>query len=307
MRSSPRVLLVCSFLVIALACNLPDVGLSATATPSFIIDFPPTGAATASAAALHTPTATHTPAATAPVQFKVAVIVDTASEPVTREQAESLVNDASANFLALTGYGIEMVDFVEDGAGGTTTDMANRYIQSYASVFPHGVIIFSYGDDGRAKLYGGYGYAVPGAAGFHNNFVSPATGDGYVYVAVVHFSHKYAACGYGGLDSVQSSVSIDGECRNQPGVACVQHNGYSMCSDALDNLYASTPTYFAASSIIHELLHPFSPGGNQDHYATPECIARMGWPEGWFVLEQAEQYNGLCPFVYGNFKSSYQP
>lgn len=290
-------------LILVLACNAPG---AASPTPSPALTFPPL---------TDVPTSTDTPApvtgtpsgVVAVANFKVAVIVDTLSEPVTREQAQSLVNDADQTFLALTGFGIEMVDFVEDGAGGSTTDMANRYIQSYASVFPNGVIIFSYGDNGDAKLYGGYGYAILGAAGFHNSFISPATGDGHVYVAVVHFSHKYAACGYGGLDAVQSAVSIDGECRNQPGVACVEYHGYSMCSDAVDDLYASTPTYFAATSIIHEILHPFSPGGNEDHYATPQCNAAMGWPDGYFVFEESQYYNGLCPFVYQNFIDSYQP
>ncbi|MGH8247211.1 MAG: hypothetical protein ACREUU_12370, partial [Gammaproteobacteria bacterium] len=155
--------------ILVSGCNLPG---SVTPTPSPLITFPP---ATDVAVETETPAnvpATETPAGPAPIaNFKAAVIVDTLSEPVTLEEAQSLMADANSIFLALTGFGFEMVDFVEDGAGGTTTDMANRYIQSYASVFPHGVIIFSYGDSGDAKLFGGYGYAVPGAAGFHNTFV----------------------------------------------------------------------------------------------------------------------------------------
>jgi hypothetical protein len=304
---SARTIGICMILLLAWGCNLPGSEASATGTSSPALIFPP----------LDDPTPTSTPAAATITEtvtvipsvptFKAAVIVDTTSELVTREQAHSLVSDANAIFLALTGFGFEMVDFVEDGAGGSTTDMANRYIQSYASVFPNGVIIFSYGDNEDARLLGGYGYAIPGAAGFHNTFVSPVTGDGQVYVAVVHFSHKYAACGYGGLETVQGSASFDGECRNQPGIACVEHNGYSMCSNAVDNLYASTPTHFVASTIIHEVLHPFSPGGNQDHYATPQCNAVMGWPENHFDLAEAEYYNGMCPFVYQNFIQSYQP
>lgn len=305
MSTSSRMILFITSLMLVLACNAPG---SVTPTP-----LPPITLLFVTIAPVETDTPapvplTETPTGLAPIaNFKVAVIVDTLSEPVTEVQAQNLVADADPMFRALTGFGFEMVDFIEDGAGGTTTDMVNRYIQSYASVFPHGVIVFSYGDNGDAKLYGGYGYAVPGAAGFHNTFVSPATGDGHVYVAVVHFSHKYAACGYGGLDTVQSAVSIDGECRNQPDVACVEHNGYSKCADAVDDLYSSTPTYFAASSIIHEFLHPFSPGGNEDHYATPQCNAVMGWPEGNFVFEESQYYNGLCPFVYQNFINSYQP
>ena len=107
-----------------------------------------------------------------------------------------------------------------------------------------------------------------------------------MYVAVVHFGHKYAACGYGSSETVQSGTALDGECRNQPGMACAQHNGYSMCSDSVPHLYASTPTYFVSSTIVHELLHPFSPGGDLDHYNTPECNTRMGYPPQFFDLQE---------------------
>ena len=80
-----------------------------------------------------------------------------------------------------------------------------------------------------------------------------------------------------------------------------------MCANAVGNLYMSTPTYFVSSTIIHELLHPFAPGGDQDHYSTPECNSRMGYPAGFFDLQESEYYNGLCPFVYENFVNSYQP
>ena len=59
--------------------------------------------------------------------------------------------------------------------------------------------------------------------------------------------------------------------------------------------------------IVHGLLHNFGPGGDQDHYATPECNARMGYPAAFFDLQESEYYNGLCPFVYEDFTKSYHP
>jgi len=115
------------------------------------------------------------------------------------------------------------------------------------------------------------------------------------------------ACGYSGADNVQSTVSLAGECRGQTGIACVSHNGYSMCSNAVGNLYTSTPTYAVSSMIVHGLLHNFGPAGDKDHYATPECNARMGYPAGFYDLQEGEYYNGLCPFVYEEFTKSYQP
>jgi hypothetical protein len=297
--------------MVLMACSLP----SATAVPiltalpvSVTVAVPtvPTEVIPAIPPPTTNPFLTPTVASTIKAYFTVAVIVDTTSEPVRRDQAQQLINDANKVFPILTSFGFALTDFTEDGLGGSTNDRVNRYVQTHAAL-PNGIVVFSFGDGGRAKLYGGYSYSVPGPAGYRNAFVSPAVGGDKIYIAVIHFSHKYAACGYGGADAPQSSVSVDGECRNRPGTACVQHNGYSMCANAVGNVYASTPTYFAASTVIAEFLHPFSSGGKEDYYAMPECNAHMGYPQGFFDLQEAEYYNGMCPFVYENFKNSYQP
>jgi hypothetical protein len=237
--------------------------------------------------------------------FKVAVIVDTLSEPVTHEQAQGLLDEANKLIQPFVPIGIEMVDFVEDGNGGATKDMTNRYLASHSTIQANGILIFSFGDGGQAKLHDGYGYAIP--IGTRNAFVSPVGGANQIYIAVVRFGLKYMACGYGGKDTVQSTTAIDGECRNKPGTACVQNNGYSMCSNAVGNLYTSPPNHFVASTVIHAFLHSFSPGGNKDDYATPECNARMGYPTGFFDLQESQYYNGICPFVYEDFAAAYQP
>ena len=239
--------------------------------------------------------------------FKVAVIVDTLSEPVPREQAQNIFDEASRLVQPFAPVGLEMVDFVEDGSGGATKDMADRYLASHTSTQINGILIFSFGDGGQAKVHDGYGYALPAPAGYRNTFVSPTGGTNQIYVAVVRFGSKYMACGYGGTDKVQSATAIDGECRNKPGTACVQNNGYSMCANAVRNLYTTPATHFVSSTIIHEFLHSFSPGGDKDNYATPECNARMGYPASFFDLQESEYYNGICPFVYENFAASYRP
>ena len=238
--------------------------------------------------------------------FKAAVIVDTTSEKVTREQAQSIFKEASGFLTELTPYGLEMVDFVEDGSGGSTKDMVNRYLGAQPANGLNGIVIFSLGDGGQARLSGGYGYSVPSDE-TQNAFASPVGGGNQIYVAVVDFTYKYMACGYGGSDSPQSATSLQGECNGQAGTACVQQNGYSMCANAVGNLYMSTPTHFVSSAIIRGLLHNFAPGGEQDNYATPECSAKMGYPAGFFDLQESEYYNGLCPFVYEDFTKSYQP
>ncbi len=294
-------------------------GLSVIACGSSVAPATQTAAAplTEAASSLAVPAATDSlvpslspsPSATSTTgtNFKVAVIVDTLSEPVTLEQSQGVFNEANGLIQPFVKVNLEMVDFVQDGSGGATKDMAARYLASHPAERVNGLLIFSFGDGGQAKLQDGYGYALPGPAGFRNSFVSPVAGTEQIYVAVVRFGRKYMPCGYRGTDVQQSAAAIGDECRAKPGTACVQKNGYSMCSDATGNLYASTPTHFVASTIIHEFLHLFSPGGDKDNYATPACNARMGYPTGFFDMQESQYYNGICPFVYDEFQASYQP
>ncbi len=240
-------------------------------------------------------------------EFSVAVIVDTASERVSREQAGAVVEEASDYLREFSPIGLVMTDFAEDGGGGSTADMASRYMTAHAAALPAGLIIFSFGDNAEAKANGGYGFSLPAPAGFQNRFVSALAGANAMYVAVVDYGYKYMPCGYGGSDAVQSTVSLGGECRGQAGTACISTNGYSMCSNAVGNLYTSTPTHAVASAIVHGLLHNFGPNGSQDDYPTPQCKARMGYPEAYFDLQESEYYNGLCPFVYEEFTKAYRP
>jgi hypothetical protein len=243
------------------------------------------------------------------------VIVDLDSEPVTYEEAQELVAQASAILGELTGFSYTMVDFVESASPGTVSDLAATYIQDHAGSLPNGIIIFSYGDGDSARTYGGYAFTLPGPPGFQNAFNSPVVGNNQVYISVQHWSHRYAACGYGGSD-VETPVqdtSFGGECRNQDGVPCVEMYGYSMCSDAVDDLYASSRTYFGSSVIIHETMHSFGFEGNYDHYGTEQCDTTMAsgtsgrpYAEG-FDHAEFQYYNGMCPHVYDNFVSSYQP
>jgi hypothetical protein len=237
----------------------------------------------------------------------VAVIVDTLSEPVTREQAQAVIDEASRLLRELAPFSIEMMDFVEDAGGGSTKDVASRYVTAHAAALPNGMVVFSFGDNRQAKASGAYSYGLVAPAGFKNSFVSPVLGADQIYVAVVDFNQKYAPCGYGGSETTHSSSSLDGECHNQAGTACVQQNGRSMCADAARTLYNSTPTYYLSSTIVHQLLHPFAPGGDQDHFSTPQCNARMGYPSEFFDLQESQYHNDLCPFVYEEFAKSHQP
>lgn len=153
--------------------------------------------------------------------FRWAVIVDLDSEPVSREEAQELVDQASAISIALTGFGFEMVDFVERSSPQQVIDLGIDYIAEHGDSLPNGIIIFSYGDNDHARTFGGYAFTLDGPAGFRNEFASPSAGEDKIYISVQHWSHRYAACGYGG-STAQTPVqdtSLNGECRNQDGVA----------------------------------------------------------------------------------------
>lgn len=246
--------------------------------------------------------------------FTWAVIVDLNSEPVTREQAQALVSQASAILTELTGFSYAMTDFIESTKPGGVSVLMRDYMQSHTRNLPNGIIIFSYGEGDRARTYGGYSYSVNGPSRFRNTFISPVVGDNRVYISVQHWSHRFAQCGYGSTvaEVPVRDTSFNGECRNRVGIPCVEKHGYSMCSDAVDDLYASSPTYFAASTIIHETMHSFGKEGVMDHYGTEVCKARMAAgasdrPYDTLDLAQSAYYNGMCPDVYDNFMRAYQP
>ena len=308
MMHNLHLLLAISMLMLSvIACGTSSPPAAQTPTSSFPTPLATASNATAATEAIASQGAPTSGGAPAKPEFTVAVIADRRTEQVTREQAQAAVDEASRFLREFSPYGLTLVDFAEDGNGGATTDMASRYAAARSAPLPNGLVIFSAGDNRQAAASGGYGYSMPVLGAFRNAFVSPVGGENQLYVAVVDYNYKYMACGYGGSDTAQSTVSLAGECRGQTGIACVAHNGYSMCSNAVGNLYTSTPTYAVSSMIVHGLLHNFGPGGDQDHYATPECNARMGYPAGFFDLQESEYYNGLCPSVYEEFTKSYRP
>jgi hypothetical protein len=290
-------------LLTILACSLPR---AFTPTPS---PPPPSSPAPIPSPTPFSTTAgpTATPDARGAI-FTVSVLVDLGSEPIPLETLDRVLADASQILFEHTGITFGLIEATEGVPTSSVDAFARQYIAEAPAV-PNGLVVFSFGDDDRARTFGGYSVWVPGPAGFHNDFVSPVAGDAQVYVAVLHWGHRYARCGYGDTGEPISPVSVDGECSNQPGTACVEHNGYSFCSNALGRPYAETPTAFLSANIVHEFLHPFGVNGVYDHYGTQQCIEAMGWLGGGWVFshEEAERSVGMCPNVFAALAESYQP
>ena len=239
--------------------------------------------------------------------FKVAVIVDTTSDPVSREQAEAVMAVANEKLIDLTGYGLELVRFVEDDSGSSIDSLVEDFMINHENSSPNGIVVFSVGDDDRAKINRAYARQIPAPSGYRNSFVSPSQGDQTMYVGVLQFNYRYAACGYAGSDTIQNQVASSGECRGVDGEACVEWNGMQVCESVLELLEGHTPTDLAAGPVIHEFMHSFSDRGPGDHYGSEACNSRMEWSTDHFDLDESEYYNGMCPDVYDNFANSYLP
>lgn len=238
--------------------------------------------------------------------FEVAVIVDTTSDPVSREQAEAVIAIADEKLIGLTGFSLMLIDFVEDDSGGSIESLVENYMEN-RSTLPNGILIFSVGDDDRAKINRAYARQIPTPNGFRNAFASPSRGDGYMYVAVLQFNYRYAACGYAGTDTIQSLVSIGEECPGNDGQACAEWEGMQVCPAALPFLEGHTLIDMPAGPVIHEFMHAFGNRGPGDHYGSEACNLAMGWQPDHYDLEESETFNAMCPDVYDNFADSYLP
>ncbi len=239
--------------------------------------------------------------------FDVAVIVDKTTDPVSREQAEAILAISNQKMIELTGFGLQMVDFVEDDSGRLMEGLVMAFMADRpTNDLPNGILIFSTGDEDRAKIHRAYALQVPGPEGFRNEFDSPYKGDRFMYVAVLQFNYHYAACGYDDMDTVQSPVSIGAECGGEEGAVCTIWEGMQVCPVALPFLNGHTPIDMAAGPVVHEFMHPFGNNGPGDHYTSEVCHQAMGWEPGQDPGE-AEYYNDFCPFVYDVFAKSYDP
>lgn len=243
-----------------------------------------------------------------PPAFKIAVIIDATTDPVRREEVEEVLAIVAPRFLELTGFRLETIAIVEDGRGGSIERIATNYMEETSEI-PNGILIFSVGDDDRAKVNRAYAQWVPGPEGFRNPFVSPIpdVGDSHVYIAVVQFNHLYAACGYGGMDTIQSPFSSGDECRGVEGEICAEWEGLQVCPVALPFLEGNTRIDMAAEPVVHEFMHPFGLGGSEVHYGTEACNLAMGWKPDHFDEAEGIFHNGMCPNVYSVFKNSYYP
>ena len=184
----------------------------------------------------------------------------------------------------------------------------------YESEDPPEFFIFLRADDTSAT-YGGYAIGID-LAGSCNRYRDPQ-GDkkNRVYGGLMDWKHMYSSCGYDSSDPKNpvhiSNMSIDGECRNRRGTACIfrEDFGYYMCNDneSLNSFYAKDRYNFLAASTVHELMHHFGEHGNYDNFGTEKCSEIMGGTSyDDDTLNTFQKNAGICPKLFEVFKASYQ-
>lgn len=229
-------------------------------------------------------------------RFRVMVLQSTRRPPAPADfdrvfaRADALLGEKTGDHFVRVGF--------EDVGPGNPTSKVRAYMRAHPNDVPDGFLVLS--DDEESVEYGGYSLNIRRPPGTRNGF--PVTdGDGYVYIAVIDFFHKYARCGYNDRGDRVSARSRGGECHSQRGLQCVDNGNYWMCPYATDDLNAE-PDYFMACDIVHEFVHPFGDVGDDDHYRSAVCAARMHFTPDQAADEHAAQQNcGMCPDVLAKF------
>ena len=237
------------------------------------------------------------------LDFRVAILnASSSSKPV--NDVTRVFGVASDLLFERTGSRMRLID-MRDAVGDTASRIATIYMESSPPEQPDGLIIWS--EDATAVGFGGYSITVTRPAPYVNRF--PATGGANrLFVSSIHYEHKYGRCGYDSTGDIRiSDKSANGECRNQTGLTCVDNGSFWACPDTLNDFYAQ-PDIFRASTIVHEFMHPVGLAGNDDHYGTATCTARVGMTSAQASDRARSQWHmAQCPDLFLRFRPTGAP
>ena len=237
------------------------------------------------------------------LDFRLAVL-DASGSPRPADTAESVLALATDLLFERTGARLRIVDR-RNVPPDSATNVTRGYLDGWTGEQPDGVLIWSMEE--LATTHGGFSTTLARPAPFLNRYPG-AGGAGRVHIAAVHFDHMYARCGYDtrGVDRI-SDRSANGECRNTSGLLCANNGRYWQCPNTLSERYAQ-PFMFTASSVVHELIHPYGQAGNDDHYATPTCRGRTGMSAQAALDNQLSQWHCvMCPDLFLRFRPAGVP
>jgi hypothetical protein len=230
--------------------------------------------------------------------FRVAIL-NVTSTPKPMSDVIRVFDLANDMLHRRTGARMRIVD-MRDVGPGSPLGSAQEYLASLGGDLPDGVLAWA--KDANAVDFGGYSTQIIRPEPYANRYPG-ANGSNRVYLAAVHWEHKYSRCGYDASGETRvGTVSSGGECRGQSGLVCVDNGRFWECPGVAGEPYAQ-PDVFTASSVVHEFMHPFGNAGNNDHYGTPACRARLGMSAAAAADQRLiQEYCGMCPDVFLHFR-----
>jgi hypothetical protein len=231
-------------------------------------------------------------------------VLDAADAPPSPADLDLVLGLASDLLFERTGARFRVVDR-RTVAADTAANIGRTYLDSWTGEQPDSLLVWS--TDDTAVGFGGYSTTIARPAPYLNRYPGVG-GEGRAHIAVVHFNHKYGRCGYDtrGVTRI-SDRSGNGECRNRAGLTCVDNGRFWECPDVAANRYAQ-PHMFTASTVVHELMHPYGTAGNNDHYGTEACRNRIGMTAALASdLDAAQWHCGMCPDVFLRFRPAGVP
>jgi len=239
----------------------------------------------------------------ADLDFRVAIL-NASSSIKPAGDVMRIFNLANDFLFERTGARMRVIEMREFSPDPPST-IATAYMNSVPAEQPDGVIVWT--EDATAVSAGGFSQTLTRPAPYTNRF--PATvGANRLFVSAIHYEHKFAKCGYDTTGGVRiSEKSANGECRGVSGLTCVSNGRFWECPGVRDELYAQ-PDMFTATTIVHEFLHPVGFAGNDDHYGTATCTARVGLT-GAEVADRAraQWHANQCPDLFLRFRPAGVP
>lgn len=238
------------------------------------------------------------------LDFRVAILNGTS---YSQSSADVVRIFAKANDLLFerTGSRMRLIDMTDVGPG-TPLTLAGSYMDARTGEQPDGIVVWT--EDPTATSAGGFSQTLVRQGGYVNR-VPATSGSNRVFVSAIDYQHRYGICGY---DAETRKIRIsdrsaNGECRGVSGLTCVDNGQFWECPDVRNDFYAQ-PDVFIATTIVHEFLHPVGLAGNNDHYGTPTCIARVGMSSTEANDRARAQWScGQCPDLFLRFRPSAAP
>lgn len=246
--------------------------------------------------------------------IRVSVIVNEDHYLVQDNEIELTINKASDLLMEKTGSSF-LLHRIQHGHYGDNTpeQIFQSYLIHRLTDLPDYVVVLT---KKNTRTNGGYTLVPPfgeraiefqallqGPVINCNAAGSPYHSPGVVYGAAIDWDHIIGSCGYEVNNDEYihvSNTSINGECRNTPGLQCVYYNGHWRCpnliTDPVLGPFIEDNSLWVGWTIAHELLHNFGHKVNSDHVCSDDVTDAL----------KAKSALNMCGEVIDTFQKATQ-